>query len=1002
MRTHALTVAVLVASAPAQGPVGLLADVEAAAPDNPGSFFEPQLLAGVPWNTYLYFAADGDGRGAELWRSDGAVQNATLVADLRGDGGCDPQPVCVLGGWLLFTADDSVHGRELWRTDGTAGGTQLLLDLTPGSGGSFAADSPFVQMNAWLYFLVDGRLWKTDGTPGNTIALGAGSIGAHALAGGGSRLWLAADNNGTPELWESDGNAAVSLVSALPSEPQWLLPMPGISLLFVCDDGSSGTELWHSDGTAAGTHVLVDIVSGSTGSDPAELVAWNQVAYFRATENSTQRLWRSDGTVAGTYALDPAIGPRWPAHLTPGGDRLWFVATASSGPDHGSEVWSTDGTAGGTQRVFDVWPGSPSSGASGFAWSGSRWTYFSANDGVAGYELWRTDGSTTERVSDTVSGAGDGSPVVLGFAHGFCLFAAIHEGGFELFASQGNGSQLVRDIRHGSNGDSAPERIAAQADGRFWFTARRGPPQGPGSLGREPHFSDGSPGSGQMLVDSAAGSTSGMDTRTRVASRGTHTYFNSLPAGTLWRTEGTVASTNQVPGLRVVFNDMVAFAGKVFVDGSTSATGEELYVLDTPTSTPRLLLDILPGSGGNVSNLTVVGNRLFFSAQDPSGTNLWLTDGSAAGTQRVWINSTGGNLFDFRALGRRLVFDLGSSPGPLMISDGTAAGTTVIATVRQNHEKVVAHDLLFFAGEPSGAGTGLELCVTDGSTVTLVKDIRPGSDSSQLYALTAFGDGVLFVADDGAHGFELWRSDGTTTGTQMVADVLPGPRSGCPANDGNGEDSTGFVYAAPGARVALFAATDGSNGVELWQTDGTAAGTTLHADIQPGPLGSFPSRPTRCGSQLVFAATRTEPPAPPLGRELFAMAAPAFAAVVGTPCATTLATAPLAACRGTPSLGNAAFALTVDATAHSNAFLFLGTPLDVSFAPCELRVDNVVATLATLTDGSGAASLPLPVPNAPELSGLRLGAQWAVLQAGGPFLGSLALSAGLDVGVQAR
>ncbi len=74
---------------------------------------------------------------------------------------------------------------------------------------------------------------------------------------------------------------------------------------------------------------------------------------------------------------------------------------------------------------------------------------------------------------------------------------------------------------------------------------------------------------------------------------------------------------------------------------------------------------------------------------------------------------------------------------------------------------------------------------------------------------------LLFEAGDNSAGVELWTSDGTAAGTTLVKDINPGAASSDP-NDLTLIDDTLF-----------FSAANGANGDELWKSDGTAAGTTL-------------------------------------------------------------------------------------------------------------------------------------------------------------------------------
>ena len=91
----------------------------------------------------------------------------------------------------------------------------------------------------------------------------------------------------------------------------------------------------------------------------------------------------------------------------------------------------------------------------------------------------------------------------------------------------------------------------------------------------------------------------------------------------------------------------------------------------------------------------------------------------------------------------------------------------------------------------------------------MVKDINSGSSSSNPFNLVAFGNTLCFRADDGTNGDELWKSDGSSTGTLMIKDLHSGSSSSNPYN-----------LVALG-NTLYFQANDGISGIELYAYSGT-------------------------------------------------------------------------------------------------------------------------------------------------------------------------------------
>jgi ELWxxDGT repeat protein len=182
----------------------------------------------------------------------------------------------------------------------------------------------------------------------------------------------------------------------------------------------------------------------------------------------------------------------------------------------------------------------------------------------------------------------------------------------------------------------------------------------------------------------------------------------------------------------------------------------------------------------------------------------------------------------------------------IWVSDGTVAGTYLLkdinpgsASSNASEFAIINEELYFVAND---GADGKQLWKSDGTTAgtVMVTDINPGSFNP--FDMTSVGNELFFFADDGVHGEELWASDGTTTGTAMVTDLVPGSGSIFPTNFA---DSNGKFF---------FDAFVSGLGDELFEPDGTQAGTFVVKDINPGSFGSNPRHLTDVSGELYFTA----------------------------------------------------------------------------------------------------------------------------------------------------
>lgn len=296
-------------------------------------------------------------------------------------------------------------------------------------------------------------------------------------------------------------------------------------------------------------------------------------------------------------------------------------------------------------------------------------------------------------------------------------------------------------------------------------------------------------------------------------------------------------------------DEIVTGPTRIFFTGSTPETGRELWVTNGTAAGTSLVKDIAPGIYGSfVSSLTMVGDRVFFIASLDGLPQLWTSDGTAAGTVRadIFTNGTTGdfvNLHDLKAFNGKLFFVGVTNNGSndleqLFVADLVSGAYRISAISPQMSVNETITNLvpagttrLYFAVD---AGAGQELWMTNGTTTaTQLATFVPDGDMLLKHAAAIGGD-LYFAANGGSsNGKEVWRSRGTAGTTALLHDVNAAISGSNPK-----------AFASNGSRVFFIAQGD-----NVYSTDGTTLST--HGD-------AFPSGNTPVGSQAPLATVAAD------------------------------------------------------------------------------------------------------------------------------------------------
>ncbi len=480
-----------------------------------------------------------------LWATDGTVAGTRALSDGGGDRPFRPQgPAAPLGGALITAADRPPVGQQLWRI--ADGRTEPLTDLRHVAKGLHPSQA--FPLGGGRVVLAGGQNGNWSGvTPHRTVdflpiwidqCYGLDPPCPIVPVAVGGHLLFKTLYEG--QLMSTDGTA--SSLRPVPLDAAALGRFRDLALIF-----GAGGDLWTSDGSSAEPHFVAQLpaepLSGSPGFPVGAPFAVGPVSYlFRRLPDASDdtladlELWRTDGTAAGTQRLasipfDQQAAP-YPSPVPVAG-KLFFRVLGV--------LWESDGTAAGTHALAEQLPG----GA--FALQGGDTKLYAAavGDGADSPEsLWAIDPSTLKAVKVATSFL-----IGVGFP------------GYPI----GN---VVGDT--------------------LFFRAEK-----PGGIQR------------------------------------------------WWRTGGTPGSTSLLPDFlaRNVREDFVTVGDRRYFKGCDAAHGCELWSTDRLGEDTRLVQDLWVGArGSDPEILAVTGSTLWFSGTQPDvGNELWSLDLPPGTAATAWI-----------------------------------------------------------------------------------------------------------------------------------------------------------------------------------------------------------------------------------------------------------------------------------------------------------------------------------------------------------------------------
>jgi ELWxxDGT repeat protein len=651
--------------------------------------------------------------------------------------------------------------------------------------------------------------------------------------------------------------------------PYGFVKLNGI-IYFPYDDNIHGCELWESDGTPTGTKMVKDIYPGAeSGLNFYEvpIVFQNKLFFHAKDPYSWYEIFTSDGTSTGTNAVtDFSVNNNntYMGALVNCGDyKMVFSAQTAA---NGNELWQSDGTLLGTSLLAELTPGQGSTGIDEILFTPSflgGTIFLKIGNPTAAVGIWRSSFgcfigcgafSTPIKIPNTENAVALFPHNNTNNAHTELYFKNINTFNVSKYDLSDNTlTQLTNfpAIPHNNNVDFS------KLNNTIYFSGRDA------TNGSELWKTDGTAAGTVLLKDISVGT--GSTFIGKFEEVGGIGYFTAKTASNginLWKTDGTAAGTVELTNISPSNSTIVSYELKnsgvnlyyttsISIGNFSYESSINVYNITTNQKTVIKNFGNLPDyeAGDDVIGSIGLNSDLIFVGYEPTiGYELWKTNGTISGTvliKDIDQGSSNAKNFIVNSGAAHPIYFLASEVSEYnsklhKIESGTIV-SKVSDRIMDNLIELNTNTMLFTTYDNT---FGQELWKTDGTEagMQLVKDIFPGQNSSQIYGLTKLNNLIIFRATDYSNDIEPWVSDGTSAGTFKLKDINPGFNGSFPSNF---VESNGFVY---------FSADDNTNGNELWRTDGTTAGTILVKDIVPGLGSGFPNNLTKVGNRVFFRA----------------------------------------------------------------------------------------------------------------------------------------------------